>query len=305
MDNTILVRMTTRPTAGAVDVPLTSTRALRLAVTRAADRSLGMTLTVAKVAEDLKPLDAMVAMLPDEMSFVRLERAGVLVGLVALDVQLRAAANEIQTMGQVSTKHAVDRAYTGTDMMLAAPLCEGVLSLLPQTTQGSDLDGWVDDVTLGDPFDSLRAASLTMADADYRIMRVTVDLVPDSRQGEMIIALPNHQPAAVSTPEFMSDGTWDRRMHAAVSQAPATLRAVLHKMDLTLGYVDSLQIGDILPLSGATVGSVRLFAPDDVMVGRARLGQSAGMRAVRIQAPPEPELHDIPTPKPAEIAQVD
>jgi len=48
-----------------------------------------------------------------------------------------------------------------------------------------------------------------------------------------------------------------------------------------------------------------LFAPDDVMVGKARLGQSGGMRAVRIQAPPEPELRDIPAPKPAEIARVD
>ena len=64
-------------------------------------------------------------------------------------------------------------------------------------------------------------------------------------------------------------------------------------------------VGDVLPLSGATVGSVRLFAPDDVMVGKARLGQSAGMRAVRIQAPPEPELRDIPAPKSAEIARVD
>jgi flagellar motor switch protein FliM len=103
----------------------------------------------------------------------------------------------------------------------------------------------------------------------------------------MIIFLPNHQSATVSTPEIMIDGTWDRRMYAAVSQAPAALQAVLHKMHLTLGYVDGLQVGDVLPLSGATVGSVRLFAPDDVMVGKARLGQSAGMRAVRIQAPPE------------------
>lgn len=104
IDNGILARMIERRLAGAVDVPLTSTRALRLAVTRAADRSLGMTLTVAKVTEDLKPLDTMMVTLPDEMSFVRLERGGVLVGLIALDVQLRAAANEVQTMGKVSTK---------------------------------------------------------------------------------------------------------------------------------------------------------------------------------------------------------
>ena len=96
--------MTAWPTAVVVDVPLTSTRALRLAMTRAADRSLGMTLTVAKVTEDLKPLDTMMATLPEEMSFVRLGRGGVLVGLIALDVQLRAASNEVQIMGKFSTK---------------------------------------------------------------------------------------------------------------------------------------------------------------------------------------------------------
>ena len=44
------------------------------------------------------------ATLPEEMSFVRLERGGVLVGLIALDVQLRAAANEVQAMGKFSIK---------------------------------------------------------------------------------------------------------------------------------------------------------------------------------------------------------
>ncbi|MFT6453128.1 MAG: hypothetical protein ACJAY6_000001, partial [Yoonia sp.] len=71
-----------------------------------------MTVTVAKVTEDLKPLDAMITMLPDTLSFVRLERRGVLVGLIALDMQLRAAANEMQTMGRVSAQMTADRVHT-------------------------------------------------------------------------------------------------------------------------------------------------------------------------------------------------
>ena len=301
IDSTILTRMTKRPDKGVADVPLTSSRALRLAVTRAADRALGMTLTVVQVAEEIQPLDAMITGLAADMSYVRLERGGVLSGMVAMDVQLRAATIEMQTIGHVSKKNAPDRPHTGTDMMLAAPLFEKVLSLLPQTTQGSDLEGWADDVQLADPFGNLRAAGLAMSDLDYRVMRVTVDLLPDTRQGTLIIALPNHQTSLVAAPEVSIDGTWGKRMHAKVSDAPAVLRAVLHQMELPLGQVNALKVGSILPLYGATVGSVRLFAADETVVGTARLGQSGGMRAVRIQPPPQADLNDIPAPARGQI----
>jgi len=300
-DMSILSRMTKRPSGGAKDVPVTSSRALRLAVARAADRSLNLTLTVGQVTEDLQSLDEMVANLPAQTSFLRLERAGVLVGLFGLDMQLRAAAIEMQTMGRVAQHVAVDRSQTGTDLMFATPLCEAVLSLLPHSTAGSDLEGWADGAMLAAPFDDARAVGLALSDADYRVMCVTVDLISDKRQGHVIIALPNHQPAAVITPEISADSTWDKRMRATVAEAPAALQAVLHKMQLPLGKVDGLQVGDILPLYGATVASVRLFAPDQVLVGTARLGQSGGMRAVRVQAPPEADLHDMPAPKRVKI----
>lgn len=305
VDTAIISRMTKRPEKGAAGVPLTSSRALRLAVTRAADRALGMTLNVAQVTEAILPLDGMIADLPTDMSYVRLERSGSLAGFIAFDLQLRAATIEIQTIGTVSPNNATDRAHTGTDMMLAAPLGEAVLALLPQTTQGSDLEGWSEGAMRGEPFENLRAAGLALTDADYRVMRVTVDLVPDSRQGTLIIALPNHQTLPVAAPDVTSDVTWNTRMHATVSDAPAALRAVLHRMNMPLGQVNALKIGSILPLYGATVGSVRLFAPDETCVGTARLGQSAGMRAVRIQPPPVADLRDIPAPVTPQIVVAD
>jgi flagellar motor switch protein FliM len=45
-------------------------------------------------------------------------------------------------------------------------------------------------------------------------------------------------------------------------------------------------------LSGVTVTSVRLEAPDGQTVGRARLGQTSGQRAVRIESALGPELQD-------------
>ena len=94
-------------------------------------------------------------------------------------------------------------------------------------------------------------------------------------------------------------------MHASVSAAPATLDAVLYTMKLSLKQIDNLSAGQILPLYGATVGSVRLFAPDSTLVGTARLGQSGGMRAVRIEPPPDADMRDIPPPAAAVTQEVD
>ena len=48
--------------------------------------------------------------------------------------------------------------------------------------------------------------------------------------------------------------------------------------------MNGLAVGSVIPIDGATVGSVRLFAPGGHLVTTARLGQSAGMRAVRFGA---------------------
>ena len=295
-DMTILSRMTTRAIGAPVDVPLTSSRALRVALTRAADRALNMTVTVAGAREEFHALDPMIEGLPDGLSYFRLERAGALVGLMGIDVQLRAATIEMQTMGRIAEQIAPDRPHTGTDMMLTQPLCAQVLQQLPATTQGSDLEGWADAVVLGDTFENLRAAGLALLDADYRVMRVDVNLVPNTRQGLMIIAIP-HQRGTVTPLPAATDDTWDEQMYETVSAAPAALRAVLHRMNLPIGRVNALQVGDVLPLYGATVGSVRLYAPDEVFVAPARLGQSAGMRAIRIQAAPDADLREMPPPK--------
>ncbi len=281
-------------------VPLTSSRAMRLAVTRAADRALGLSLTVESVSEDTQKLDGVIGQLATDDSYFQLDGADGLRGIIGLDMQLRAAAIEMQTMGSIGKKEAAARPHTGTDMLLATPLCAAVLEALPKATQGSDLDGWAAAIKLGDPFETLRAAGLMLPDARYKIMTITVDLNGEGRQGHLVIVLPTCDAVEVlDAPDV--DAQWDRRMHTAVSSAPAAMDAILHKLRLPLGQVNDLAVGDVLPLHGVTVGSVKLFAPKDTLVGTARLGQSGGMRAVRLETPPEPHMRDIPAPVPAEV----
>lgn len=288
------------------DVPLTSSRALRVAMTRAADKALGLSLSVTSVGEKTLQLEAVIETLPNDYLYAGLLRLGEVTGFIGLDAQMRAAVIEMQTIGSLSKSPQIERSPTTTDMVLAAPVCEMLLKLLPETTAGSDLDGWVDDVSLGDPFDSLRSVGLALEDADYRLMRLTIDLDVGERLGEIILALPNHTSQPIVPETDLGDSGWDIKMNRAVINAPATLDAILCRTKLTIGQVNTLQVGDVLPLYGATVSSVRLFAPEGGEVGSARLGQSGGLRAVRLETPVATVMRDIPPPKTGEaVLQAD
>ena len=293
----ILARMTTRAVSPAADVPLTSSRALRVAMTRAADKSLGLSLTVSSVVEEMLANEELIDALPSQYLFAALIKHEEIVGILGVDTQMRAAAIEIQTMGRLANIVAQDRLPTGTDMMMLAPLCEELLEQLRETTDGSDLEGWGQDVVLGPVFESLRAAGLAMKDADFRLMRLSIDLGVAERKGEVVLAMPNHRTLEKVELVKVADQSWDKKMHEAVSSAPAVLDAILHKMTLPLGQVNAFCVGDTLPLLGATVGTVQLFAPNRVMVIEARLGQSGGKRAVRIEKPDAKEMRDLPAPQ--------
>lgn len=304
-DISILARMAKRQEAPVVDVPLTSSRALRVAMTRAADKSLGLSLTVSSVSETPLALDHLIQELPPENMYIALTRHGITVGILGIDAQIRAAAIEMQTMGKLSSQSPKERPHTKTDLMLIMPFCLSLMEELLETTSGSELEGWADDIVLGAAFESPRAAGLVLEDAEFRVMKLSIDLSVGERQAEVLLALPNNQQAVKAEVVSPLDQSWGAKMYSSVSAAPTTLTAVLHKMSLPLGQVDALKVGQVLPLYGATVGSVQLFAPDGVFVTEARLGQSGGKRAVRIEAAQDLAMRDLPAPKARAAAEVD
>ena len=76
--------------------------------------------------------------------------------------------------------------------------------------------------------------------------------------------------------------------------AQAALEAVLHRLRLPWEEAEAFEVGQVIPLPGVTVASVRIEGGGQD-IGSARLGQVAGMRAIRIEAPPGPDLEDIPS----------
>ncbi len=295
MHSTILRRMTGGQAADeAADTPQTSSRALRLALTKAANDTVGLVLTVTSTAEDVQPLDEMLGNLDPQLMLVGLYRADALVGLMAVDMQLRAAIMEMQTVGQLLSAAADDRAPTGTDKMMCDPVLKEFLTALPEAMISTPLQGWVDGTMLGERIGSARAAGLILQDDSYRSLRLNVDLSVADRQGQVLIVLPLLPAPSVAPTTVDEKPNWDMLFPAAVEAAPAELEALLHRFDMPIAQARSLQVGQVIPLAGCSVNSVRLLASDGKQVGTAKLGQLGGKRAVRIEAPPRPQMGELP-----------
>jgi len=290
---TLLRRMTRPQGQEATGNPLTSSRAVRLALTKAANDTVGLILTVQSVAEETTDLDDMLGSLSDDLMLVGLWRADHLVGVIALDMEMRAAVLEMETMGAVLAQPAENRVPTRTDKMLCDPLVAAFLSAFPTAVAGTVLDGWIDGVTSGDRVESVRAAGLVLSDCAYRIVRLCVDLGVADRQAQVVMVLPVVKDVVETVAEPHETADWDATFQDAVSNAPACLTALLHRFPVSLATAQGLQVGSVLSLPGCTVNSVRLLSPDGKGVAQAKLGQVGGYRAIRLEVAPALQLTDI------------
>lgn len=272
--------------------PLATSRAVRLALVKAASDAGGLVVRVASTADDVGRLDDLLGGLDKGLMLVGLDRRAALAGFVAVDMQLRAAMVEVQTTGRLLDQPADDRPATGADKALCDPLLVAFLSALSPAVIGTAYEGWVDDVTVGGRLADSRLAGLLLEDGDYRVLRMNVELGTGDRQGEVMLVLPvQAAPTVPEEPAPVMD--WDTALSAAVQDAPAMLTARLHQFKMPLGRAQALRVGQVVPLPGCTVNSVRLIAPDGRCVAQAKLGQSVGHRAVRIELAPGPEMDDL------------
>ncbi|WP_108816123.1 FliM/FliN family flagellar motor switch protein [Loktanella sp. Alg231-35] len=291
---TLLRRMIRPQTDEGADNPLTSSRAARLALTKSADSAIGLVLTVTSGAEETATLDDMLGALSDDLLLIGLGRAGTREGLVSVDLQLRAAIVEMQTVGALIDQPATDRAPTLTDCILSEPLLTTFLTAFPAAVIGTPLEGWADGVELDDRFKGVRSAGLMLTDCKYRIVRMNVDLGVAERQGQIVIALPLVETAAPEVAVDPDPVDWDATFLDTVQAAPATLEAQLHRFTVPLATIQGLTVNQVLPLPGCTVDTVQLRAVDGgATVAVAKLGQLGGMRAVRLQPAPPPQLTEF------------
>jgi flagellar motor switch protein FliM len=99
---------------------------------------------------------------------------------------------------------------------------------------------------------------------------------------------------------------WDQSLSASVMRAPASLRAELGRVTMPLSKVLELGVGGALTLPLSALEEVQLAALDGTVQAVGRLGQSRGMRAVRLTSwpngkTPNPIMSEMAAPSAAKL----
>ena len=292
-----LLRRKARGQSGvAADEPPTPSRAVRLSLAKAADDAIGLALTVESVAQESGELDAALAGLSDDLMLVALVNEADIVGLIAVDQELRAAVAERQMIGALLDQSPEPRPATGTDKTLCEPLFDRFLEDFPRALQDTPLAGWVDHVSAGDRVVDLRAAGLLLEDRVFRVMRMRVAFGVAEREGQLILMLPVQEAPLPQPVDETSNADWPEAFAEQVYEARAALEVRLAPVRVPLATVQDLKPDMLLPLPGCRLDEVSLMSATGTIVATARLGQAGGMRAVRLQEAAPTELADLVPP---------
>ncbi len=259
---------------------MTPDRAMRLALARAGDRTLGVRAGLQSLEIGSVLPDTLAAALPDSALILRLDGPDGAIALAALCPQSVGAAIEAQTLGKVLNAPAPDRRPTATDALLVRDFVEAVLSGFADLAE--DLRGLppVDGYAFGGRLEDARAAAMTIRDAPHLHLTADIDFAAGSKAGALHLILPDRHAAIAAA---QGGAPWAAALEKAVLASPARLEAQLARLHLPLADLAALHVGQVLPLGRAALDAVTIRASDGRTLMTARLGRSGAMRAVRLR----------------------
>ncbi|WP_415183554.1 FliM/FliN family flagellar motor switch protein [Phaeovulum sp.] len=296
---TVLSKMAEAGRPPADGVPMSSVRALRQALAKAAQDIIKLPLTVIAVNERRMTLSDLPETLEDHALLAVIEGPAEALGLIALSPPMLAALIEMQTMGRLGARAPAVRKPTRTDASMSADLLDGVLIGFEAALAEMPEIVWAGGFRYASFLDDPRPLGLLLEDCAYRVFEVQLTVgLAGAREGGFMLALPatgrgpGPQKMGValgeaSTPEAGGEndvGEWPEQMSRAVMSTHVTLEAVLHRVTLPLQAVMSFQPGMVLPMSMATLETLSIEGAGGRCIARARLGQQRGFRAARLIA---------------------
>jgi flagellar motor switch protein FliM len=210
---------------------------------------------------------------------------------------------EMQTMGRVSPLPAPARKPTRTDAAMVAALIDSALAgLEAELSEEADLV-WAGGFRYASFLEDARPLGLLLEDQAYRVLRCEVSLAQGAKGGEVLLALPaegrgRRPDAGKPTIDTDAGPAFAAALADQVLGADAEVRAMVGRVTLPLSRVMALAPGDLLALGQAALDRVTLEGIDGCGLASGRLGQTRGMRAVRIVLAPGTDAHQPGTHQP-------
>lgn len=274
---------------------VTPVRALRLAVSRAAQEVLRVQFRGGDVTEARSTLGDMGESLPKSGLWVLIRGPGAAAGVVTLDPSLLAAVLQAQTTGRVTGAQVSERQPTQTDAIMARRFLTVLLETFALRLEGSPAARWAAGFQPRDRIADVARLPHLLPDVVYRGLVVDVDIAAGQRSGRLGLVMPQDPPGlaegaadAGAEPDMRAEA-WAGALAQQVLDSPAILEAVLHRLEIPLSELPRLQPGFVLMLPKQALHSVSLEGGDGVSAGVARLGQSQGRRAVKLVVATAPQ----------------
>lgn len=264
---------------------------LRFAVSQAA---AGAGLAVTPYATELRMLPAsqVAAEILADRLILRLLRGEETVGICALDPVLVFGLLDVRTKGEIGTGLTENRPFTLTDCLLVAPFVRGLVAQIAAFEGDFALSSAALGLVTGGAIQAGQAAALALGEGQLHHMDISVSLPLVGREGQIVIAIKDIA-REVRADDVARKAQWNAALAQNVLSSPAHLRAILTRLRLPLAQMQALRSGDVLPLVGVRTTGIRMETPDGVLVVQARLGQSGGLRAVRVETPVAAEMAEL------------
>lgn len=273
---------------------MSPSKALRLALAKAASAQFELPLVVRMVEHESMALTGVEALAGDDGLLILLDGEDGPPGAIKLDLQFVMAMIEVQLMGEVRQGEAKPRAFTPTDAAIVQPLMNAVLTGYAEQLNACDSVADAAFFRFGDRVENGRALALALWAPDYDLYRLNVDFGPGAKTGVMELILPERPPEPEV--EETVGGALARKLEENAMNAPVMLDAVLAPLRLPLQEVCRWSPGTVLHLSSETVTGARVIGAKGHKVAPAKLGQLNGFRAVRMVLKSEGE-DDTPEPR--------
>lgn len=259
-----------------------------LALARAARDRLTLVVEAGPVKAYRYSLAELLEQPPERSMIVLLEGPRAALGVLILSPEVLTSLIEAQTLGRVTDQPVPARKPTRTDAAMVADWIDLVMSYLEDTLLTEEDLTWTDGFRYTSFLDEARPLGLMLEDAPFKVLDCMLKL-GDMRDGRLILALPAdghgrrpQRATALLSSEVDQEQRFAANMREQVMTAETEMQAVLQKLSLPLAEVLALQPGDMLALPLAALDKITLTGIGGAECGRAKLGQSRGMRALRI-----------------------
>lgn len=262
-------------------------KAWRLALSRAARDRVKLALDVPRMALDRMSLAEILELAPERGLIAVLEGPLQALGVILLGPDVLAGMIEAQTTGIVTKAAAPDRRPTRTDAAMAAGMIDGALEEFERAVAGMEGAEWAQGFRYASFLEDIRPLGLLLDDIPYRLLRAEVSLAFGAKTGSIFMALPADPRSQGSGQDEDARATVEAQVFAQamagqVMASACTLDGVLARVSLTLAQVMGFEMGQVLPLGGASVDRISLEGRDGRKLWEGKLGQNRGLCAVRL-----------------------